>query len=162
MSSPATVSRPDARTVLVTRRFDAPPAKVWRAFTEPAIVSRWMLGPPGWTMPVCEMDVRVGGTFRWRWQNTETGVEFGFHGTYLEVDPNRLLRNSEVFDPGTMGGTMGGEAQIAVTLTQVPDGTDVSTRITYATGEDCEAAVSTGMTDGMEISYQGLDRVLAA
>ena len=62
----AQVSTPSDREVQVTRAFRAPRALVYRSYTEPALLQRWLLGPPGWTMPVCEMDVRVGGKYRWR------------------------------------------------------------------------------------------------
>ena len=67
----AKVSLPSDREVSVSRRFNAPRALVWEAYTTPEIVQRWLLGPPGWTMPVCEMDVRVGGAFRWVWRSDE-------------------------------------------------------------------------------------------
>lgn len=160
MTTPAQVSRPEERSVLVTRRFAAPPARVWQAYTDPALLSRWLLGPPGWTMPVCEMDVRPGGAFRWRWREDATGTEFGFHGHFQEVEPERMMRHTEIYDPGTMGGDMGGEAIVTVTFTSVDGGTQLSTHIAYASAADCAAAVATGMTDGMETSYKGLDALL--
>ncbi len=125
---------------------------VWRAFTEPAILTRWMLGPSGWTMSVCEMDLREGGAFRWRWCKADGMAEFGFSVTFQDVQPNRLLRHAEVFDLGNMGGETGGEAHVTVTSTEVSAGTEVVTRMTCASAEDREAAVSSGMTDGMEAS----------
>jgi uncharacterized protein YndB with AHSA1/START domain len=83
----AQVTLPSEREVKVTRSFRAPRALVYRAYTEPELVRRWLLGPPGWSMPVCEMDVRVGGRFRWLWRSDENGSEFGFSGTFREVQP---------------------------------------------------------------------------
>ena len=83
--SKAQVTLPSDREVLVTRQFNAPRDLVYKAYTTPALVQRWLLGPPGWSMPVCEMDVRVGGKFLWRWRNDEDGKEFGFHGEFREV-----------------------------------------------------------------------------
>ena len=80
---PAQVSFPSDRVVEVTRSFRAPRALVYEAYTTPELLKRWLLGPPGWTMPVCEMDVRAGGAYRWRWRSDEDGSEFGFHGTFL-------------------------------------------------------------------------------
>ena len=65
----AQVSLPSDREVVVTRSFNAKRELVWEAYTKPELVKRWLLGPPGWTMPVCEMDVRVGGKFRWMWRS---------------------------------------------------------------------------------------------
>ncbi len=78
--SKAQVTLPSDHEVEVTRQFAAPRALVYEAYTTPSLVQRWLLGPPGWTMPVCTMDVRVGGKFRWRWRNDQDGKEFGFHG----------------------------------------------------------------------------------
>ena len=83
----AEVTLPSDREVQVKRSFGAPRALVYRAYTEPELVRRWLLGPPGWSMPVCEMDVRVGGRYRWRWRSDEDGSEFGFTGTFREVRP---------------------------------------------------------------------------
>src|SRR5688572_32586667 len=87
----AQVTLPSDREVKVTRSFRAPRALVYRAYTEPELVRRWLLGPPGWTMPVCEMDVRVGGRYRWRWLSNEDKTEFGFSGVFREVEPRVKL-----------------------------------------------------------------------
>ncbi len=74
----AQVSQPSDREVKVVRSFKAPRDLVYKAYTTPELVKRWLLGPPGWTMPVCEMDVRVGGKYRWRWRSNRRrqGVRF--------------------------------------------------------------------------------------
>ncbi|MFN0019877.1 MAG: SRPBCC domain-containing protein, partial [Pirellulaceae bacterium] len=77
---PAEASLPSDTEVLVKRRFDAPVKLVWRAYMEPDLLRRWCSGMPGWSMPVCEMDMRVGGKYRWRWRSDENGQEFGFTG----------------------------------------------------------------------------------
>lgn len=155
----AAVDLPDERSLRVRRGFAAPPALVWQAFTEPALMRRWLLGPPGWEMHVCEMDVRVGGTFRWRWRSAAEGAEFGFHGSFSAVDAPRLLAHDEAFDPGTTGGNM---AACDVRTEFRAEGTDtiMTTRIRYANAQDREAAMATGMTDGMEMSYARLDAEL--
>jgi uncharacterized protein YndB with AHSA1/START domain len=157
----AEVTLPSDREVEVTRSFRAPRALVWDAYTRPELLKRWLLGFPGWTMPVCEMDVREGGSFRWRWRSDEDGSEFGFHGEFLEVRAPELLRNTETFDPGTMGGSMGdGPAHVTVRLEESNGVTTMISRMKYASAQDRDAAVATGMTDGMESSYQHLDRLL--
>ena len=77
------VSTPSDREVVLSREFAAPRARVWDAMTKPEYIRRWLLGPPGWEMPVCDMDVRVGGTFRWVWRSEESGQQFGFQGLVL-------------------------------------------------------------------------------
>lgn len=157
----AQVTLPSDREVKVTRSFRAPRALVYRAYTEPALVRRWLLGPPGWTMPICEMDVRVGGQYRWRWRSDDKGSEFGFSGTFREVQPPSRIVHTEAYDPGTVGGPYPGEPAI-VTVTFAEDGgvTTVTSLIDFGSKEARDGAVATGMTDGMEQSYQLLDRLL--
>jgi uncharacterized protein YndB with AHSA1/START domain len=157
----AQVTMPSDREVKVTRSFKAPRALVYRAYTEPELVRRWLLGPPGWSMPVCEMDVRVGGRFRWRWRSDENSSEFGFMGTFREVQPPSKLVHTEAYDPGTVGGPYPGEdAIVTVTFAEADGVTTMTTLIDFGSKQARDAAVATGMTDGMEQSYQLLDRLL--
>jgi len=158
---PAEVTLPSDTEVRVSRTFNAPAHLVWRAYTEPELMQRWLLGPPGWTMPVCEMDVRPGGTFRWRWKSTEDGKEFGFFGEFREVDPPRKIVHTEHFDPGDLDSRMAG-CVVTVTFEEAGGTTAMTTSITYSSKEDRDAALATGMTDGMEMSYAGLDTLLEA
>ena len=159
---PAEASLPSDTEVLVTRSFDAPVHLVWRAYMEPDLMRRWCSGTPGWSMPVCEMDMSVGGQYRWRWRNDENGQEFGFNGEVLEISQHEKVVHTQAFDPGDLGFAMGGEPSIVTVTFHEADGiTNVSTTIKYASKTDRDEAVSTGMTDGMEISYKRLDGVLA-
>jgi uncharacterized protein YndB with AHSA1/START domain len=157
----AEVTLPSDREVKVSRSFNAPAALVYRAHTEPALVKQWMLGPPGWTMPVCEMDLRVGGKYRWRWRADDGGAEFGFHGEFKAVEPNERLVHTELFDPGTMGGEhSGGEALITTVFSEADGVTTVTTLMDFGSQEARDKAVATGMTSGMEQSFQQLDKLL--
>lgn len=159
---PAEVSTPSDQEVLVTRSFDAPVDLVWRAYTDPALMRRWLTAMPGWSMPVCEMTTQVGGKYRWRWRDNENGVEFGFTGEMLEVALHSKIVHTQVYDPGDLGGSMGdGASIITVTFSETDGITNVATLIKFASKADRDAAVSTGMTDGMEMSYKQLDGVLA-
>ncbi len=158
----AQVALPGDTQVSVKRAFRAPRELVWEAYTTPELMRRWLTGYPGWTMTVCEMDVRAGGTFRWRWRDDADGKEFGFHGEYLEVDAPARLTNTEAFDPGDVGGSMGAEpALITVTFEEHDGATVMTTLIEYDSQASRDEAVATGMTDGMEWSYKNLDRTLA-
>ena len=157
----AQVSLPSDHEVEVKRRFRAPRHLVYAAYTEPRLVRRWLLGPPGWSMPVCEMDVRVGGKYRWRWRSDESGQEFGFHGEFLEVVPPERLVQMEYYDPGDVGGDMGDGSLITTTFTERGGVTTMTSLMDFGTKAGRDAAMSTGMTDGMEQSYQLLDRLLA-
>ena len=157
----AHVTTPSDREVQVTRSFKAPRALVYRAFTEPELVRRWLLGPPGWSMPVCEMDVRVGGKYRWNWRNDQDGSQFGFNGTFREVQPPSKLVHTEMYDAGTVGGSFPGQEAL-VTVTFAEDGgvTTMTSVIDFGSKEARDGAMATGMTDGMEQSYQLLDTLL--
>jgi uncharacterized protein YndB with AHSA1/START domain len=158
----AEVTLPSDREVKITRSFNAPRDLVYRAFIEPALLKRWMLGPPGWTMPICEMDVRVGGKFRWQWRSEDGKQEFGFYGEFREVEPGVKIVHTESFDPGTMGGEhSGGEALITALFTESGGVTTVTTLMDFGSQEARDKAVATGMTGGMEQSYQLLDTLLA-
>jgi len=157
----AQVTLPSDREVQVTRSFKAARALVYRAYTEPALVQRWLLGPPGWSMPVCEMDVRVGGRYRWRWRSDTDGNEFGFTGTFREVQPPSKLVNTQTYDPGTLGDAPpDSEALVSVTFTEEGGITTVTTLIDFGSKAARDGAVGSGMTDGMELSYQLLDGLL--
>ena len=157
----STVTLPNDLDVVVVRNFNAPRALVFDAWTKPALVQRWLLGPPGWTMPVCEMDVRPGGKFKWRWRSEESGAEFGFTGEFREVvRPSRIV-HVERYEPGDVGGEMG-EALVTAELTEKNGVTTHTMTIHYESKAVRDAALKTGMTDGMEMSFQKLDEVLAA
>jgi uncharacterized protein YndB with AHSA1/START domain len=163
MPEPLEVTFPSEREVRVTRTFNAPRTLVWDAHTKPELVQKWMLGPPGWTMPVCEMDVREGGKYRWRWRNQEDGKEFGFHGTFKEVKAPARIVHDEYFDPGDVGGAMPSNdpAHITLELSESGGVTTLVSTMRFASKEARDGAVSTGMTDGMEMGYARLDEMFA-
>jgi uncharacterized protein YndB with AHSA1/START domain len=80
------VTTPGELEIVMARDFDAPPDMIFDALTEPELVRRWLTGPDGWIMPVCEIDLKVGGAWRYVWRNEENGREFGMHGEYREID----------------------------------------------------------------------------
>ena len=102
MPKPAQVTLPSDREVRVTRTFDAPRQLVWDAHTRPELVQKW-LGYDGWDMPVRDMDVRVGGKYRWQWRSREDGKQFGFIGTFTEVNAPSKLVHEQCYDPGESG-----------------------------------------------------------
>lgn len=156
----AEVQKTSDTTVEVKRSFKANQALVFKAYTTPALMQRWLCALPGWEFPVCEMDLREGGKYRWRWKNESEKIEFGFHGVFRQVKASQILSHTQIFDPGTMGGDMGSECLVTVNFLEAEGITTVTTEIKYQSKEDMEKALETGMTDGMEISYQQLDEVL--
>lgn len=156
------VSLPSDREVKVTRAFQAPKTLVYKAYSDPALVRRWMLGPPGWSMPVCEMDLREGGSYRWRWRSEDGKAEFGFHGVFRQVIAGTKVVHTQSYDPGNTGqGEGGGEAIITLTFSEANGVTTVTTLMDFGSKELRDQVVATGMTDGMEQSYRLLDKVLA-
>lgn len=156
---PIEVTQPSDREVRVVRTFKAPRQLVWDAHTKPELVQKWMLGPPGWSMPVCEMDVRAGGAYKWRWRSDEDGKQFGFHGTFTEVNAPTKLVHDEYYDAGDVGGDMPSNEPAVITL-ELSESDGVTTLVctmTFASKEARDGAVSTGMTDGMEMGYVRLD-----
>lgn len=153
------VSQPSDREVRVVRTFKAPRQLVWDAHTKPELVRKWMLGPPGWTMPVCEMDVRVGGAYRWRWRSEADGKEFGFFGNFTDVAQPSRLAHTQTYDPGDVGGAMpaGDPALISTDFAENDGVTTLTLTMHFSSKEARDGAVSTGMTDGMEIGYARLD-----
>lgn len=156
----ADVQKASDTTVEVKRSFKAKQDLVFKAYTTPALLQRWCGGMDGWTMPVCDMDVREGGKYRWRWKSEADKIEFGFHGVFREVKEAQKLVHTQIFDPGTMGGDMGSECLITATFVEANGFTTVTTEIKYQSKEDMEKALATGMTDGMEMNYQKLDKLL--
>ena len=101
------ITLPTDREIRITRSFDAPRELVWDAHTTPALVRRWLLGPPGWEMPVCEIDLRVGGKYRYEWVDQGRGKTMGMGGVFTEVVKPELIGSKEKFDDDwTMGETV--------------------------------------------------------
>lgn len=140
---------------LATRTFDAPRELVWEAHTRPDLVRRWLLGPDGWTMPMCEIDLRVGGKFRYLWRHAD-GREMGMGGAFTEiVKPERLV-HTELFDEDWTGG----RTTVTQTFTERGGKTTLNMVIRYASTQARDAALATPMASGMEAGYARLDEVL--
>jgi uncharacterized protein YndB with AHSA1/START domain len=130
--------------------------QVWRAHHDADLMRRWMLGPDGWTMPICEPAVEVGDTFRYEWTADDDGSRFGFEGELLESVPPRLAVTTE-----RMIGTEGPVTENRMTMEAVDGGTLVTIVITYPDRDTRDQVLATGMVDGMETSYERLESVLA-
>ena len=152
------VSLPSDREIRVAREFDAPRALIFACHTEPDLVRRWLLGPPGWSMPVCEIDLREGGQYRYVWRSDETGREFGFRGVYHEVvAPERVVHTEW---PDGVDGADGGEAVCTLTLTEQDGRTLLVHAMHFPSTATRDQALQSGMTDGMATSYDRLEQEL--
>ena len=157
MPKPLTVSLPSDTQIQVDRAFDAPPELIFRAWFEPALVRRWLLGPPGWTMPECEIDGRVGGAYRFVWTSDDGQHTMAIGGVYKDIARPHGWTATERFEPGWYEG----EALVRSTLVDQGGKTQHSMVITYETKEGRDMALQSGMSDGMEAGYQRLDAILA-
>lgn len=150
---PAALTILDDTHVVITRDVRGSLAQVWRCHQEPALVQRWMLGPPGWTMPVCEVAKAVGDTYTFEWESEDGKTRFGFTGQLLEREAPRRERSTE-----RMLGTDGPSTTNELVLTPRPGGyTRIEVRITYLSKEMRDMILGTGMVDGMETSYARLE-----
>ncbi len=141
--------------VVVNRRFAASAEAVYRAHTEPAIIRKWLLGPEGWTMPVCLNDPRPGGTFRYEWANGN-GQGFYITGRYLALDPFRRIVHVERMhlpDPTP-------ENHVETTFEPDGDGTLMTIRMTLPDAKTRKEMLASGMEHGMEASYVRLETIL--
>jgi uncharacterized protein YndB with AHSA1/START domain len=152
-TTPGTVfSTPSDREVAWTRSFAAPRERVFRALTEPEHVQRWLLGPDGWTMPVCEIDLRVGGEWRYVWRGSD-GKEFGAQGVFREIErPARIVQTESM-----MGSP---EALDTIVLTEENGLTTMVSSILFGSRAERDAAIATGMESGASQSYDRLAEVL--
>jgi uncharacterized protein YndB with AHSA1/START domain len=144
------------RFVVVTRRFAAPPEAVYRAHTEPELIKKWMLGPPGWTMPVCITDPRPGGKIRFEWSDGN-GHGFYLTGENLEMEPYKRLVHVERMhlpDPTP-------DNHVETLFEPDGSGTRMIMRMTLPNAEVRKSMLATGMETGMEASYNNLDSLLA-
>jgi uncharacterized protein YndB with AHSA1/START domain len=156
MTKPGTTTyeTPTDTEVVITRVVDAPRRIVFDAWTVPKHISSWMLGPEGWTMPVCEIDLRPGGTWRYVWRK-EGGAEMEMTGTIREVAPPERYVSTESWGPEWP------ETVNSLVLTESEGRTTMTLTITYPSKEAREAALQTGMKDGMEMSFHRLDQLVA-
>ena len=142
------------RYIVVTRRFVAPPEAVYRAHTEPELLQKWLLGPEGWTMPVCVSDLRPGGKIRYEWTDGKGG---GFHltGEYLELEPfSRIVHVERMHLPDPTP-----DNRVETRFAPDGGGTVMTMRMTLPDAETRAAMLATGMEHGMEDSYARLDRM---
>jgi uncharacterized protein YndB with AHSA1/START domain len=150
-----TITMPTEREVLVTRIFDAPRRLVFDAWTNPEYVPQWMLGPEGWTMPICEIDLRPGGAWHFVWHHSD-GNDMEMHGVYREVTPPSRLVCTE-----SWGGDWP-ETLNTVDLTEENGRTTMKLTILYPSMEARDRALKTGMKEGMASSFDRLEKLVTS
>ncbi len=148
------LTTPSDREIVMKRVFDASPAAVFDAFTKPELIKRWLLGPDGWSMPVCDVDLRVGGRYHYVWRSDEDASEFGFNGAYREI-----VRPERIVHVESMDGNPG-ESLVTTTFVEQQGSTTVTMTIQHASREMRDMVLATGMETGVAKSYERLDEVL--
>jgi uncharacterized protein YndB with AHSA1/START domain len=148
------VTTPSDREIVITRVVHAPRKLVFEAWTKPEHVARWMLGPQGWTMPVCEIDLRPGGVWHFVWRLSD-GTQMAMRGVYQEIVPPERLISTE-----SWGGEWP-ETLNTLVLSEADGKTTITNRVLYPSREARDAALKTGMQEGMSESFDRLAKYLA-
>jgi uncharacterized protein YndB with AHSA1/START domain len=151
--SATTYTTPSDQEIVVTRIVDAPRRLVFEAHTNPAHVPHWLLGPEGWIMPVCEIDLRPGGAWHFVWRSAD-GTELAMRGVYQEVVPPERLVSIE-----SWGGDWP-ETLNTLILSEEDGKTRITSRVRYPSKEARDAALKTGMQEGMSAGYDRLAEYL--
>src|SRR5262245_46018574 len=147
------VTTPTDREIVMTRVFDAPRRLVFDAFSKPELLKRWF-GPHGWSLVVCEVDLRVGGGFRFVLRGPD-GREMGMRGTYREIVPPERSVHMESFDD------FPGESQVTAVLVEQDGKTTLTVTVLYLSKEVRDAVLQSGMEHGAAESYDKLAELLA-
>jgi uncharacterized protein YndB with AHSA1/START domain len=145
------------REIVMTRVFDAPRKLVFDAFTKPELLKQWLLGPPGWSMPVCEIDLRIGGRYRYVWRRDTDGTEMGCGGLYREIVPPERLVHTEQFDNPWYPG----ESLITTVLDEQRGKTTLTATMLYESRDARDGILKSGMESGVAASYDRLAELLA-
>ena len=149
------VSAQGEREIVMVRRFDAPRSLVFETYTRPEYLRQWLLGPPGWSMPVCEIDLRVGGRYRYVWRHQD-GREMGVGGTFREIQAPERLVSTEKFDEAWYEG----EALGTVLFTEQGGKTTLTTTLLYGSRATRDAVLKSPMEGGVAHSYDLMERLL--
>ncbi|HET8561414.1 MAG TPA: SRPBCC family protein [Marmoricola sp.] len=158
---PAAAKLLDEARVRVSRVIRGSVEQVWNAHHDPHLLSQWLLGPDGWSMPTCETATEVGQTYRYVWQEDGGGRSFGSTGELLEVAaPHRAVTTERMYGDGIPDDAPGTVNEL--TLTPVEGGTLLSLVITYPDARTRDIVLGTGMVTGMETSYARLERMVLA
>jgi uncharacterized protein YndB with AHSA1/START domain len=152
MKNTLKLTTPSDLEIAMTRDFDAPRDLVFEALTKPELVKRWLLGPDGWSMPICEIDLKVGGTFRYVWRRDEDGSEMGMSGVYREIlRPERIVATEKFDQPWYPGEAVG-----TTVLVEKNGRTTLTNTVRYESKEIRDGVLKSGMEDGVSKSYDRL------
>jgi uncharacterized protein YndB with AHSA1/START domain len=148
-----TFTTPSDREIVITRVVNAPRRLVFEAWTNPEHLPHWMLGPSGWAMPVCEIDLRPGGAWHFVWRAAD-GAEMEMRGVYREITPPERLVSTE-----SWGGNWP-ETLNTLVLTEHAGKTTITCTLLYPSKEARDAALQTGMKEGMAMTFDRFNEYL--
>jgi uncharacterized protein YndB with AHSA1/START domain len=148
------VTTPSDREIVMTRVFDAPRKLVYEAFTKPELLKRWV-GPHGWSLPVCEVDLRVGGKYRYVGRGPD-GSDLGWGGVFREIVPLERVVHTEAFDGYP------GESLVTAVWTEEGGKTTFTSTLLFESKEVRDAVIASGMEHGAAESYDRLAELLAS
>ena len=157
MANTLKINAQSDREIVMTRDFDAPRDLVYDAYTRPELLKRWLGVFRGWTMPVCEMDVRAGGSYRWVWRNPD-GSEMTVRGVFREVVPGERLVATEKFDDAWYPG----EGLNTTTFVEKGGKTTLTQTLRYESREARDAVLKSPMETGVAASFDNLERILGS
>ncbi|TGK01831.1 ATPase [Leptospira langatensis] len=144
------------REILMTREFNAPRDLVFECHTKPELIKRWLLGPDGWIMDVCDVDLRVGGKYRYVWKKIADGTMMGMGGTYKVVSRPESIHCTEIFDEAWYAG----EALVQSSFTEKNERTTLKVTILYNSKETRDMVLKSPMESGVAASYNRLEDLL--
>jgi uncharacterized protein YndB with AHSA1/START domain len=153
-----TITTPSEREIAMTRVFNAPRRLVFDTLTKPELVKQWLLGPPGWSMPVCDIALKVGGTYRYVWKRDSDGTEMSSGGVFREIlAPNRIVATEKFEQPWYPG-----ESTVTSTLVEPEGKTTLTVTVLYDSRETRDMVLKSGMESGVAASYDRLAKLLAS
>ena len=152
------VTTPTEREIVLTRVLDAPRSLVFDALTKPELLKRWFFGPDGWSLAVCDIDLKVGGAWRFVWRHESKGTDMGARGVYREIVPSERLVHTESFDDPWYPG----EAMVTTILVEQGGKTTLTLTVLYESREARDAVINSNMEHGVGESYDRLAELLAS
>ena len=156
MSNALKITTPSDREIAMTRVFDAPRQLVFEAYTTPELLKRWLGVFGGWTLDVCEVDLRVGGAYRYEWNRS--GKSMGLSGVFVDIVPNARLVTTEVFDDPWYDG----KGQSTVTFVENAGKTTMTMTMEYDSKEVRDAVLKSPMEHGVAASFDKLEELVVA
>lgn len=151
------ITTPSENEIRMTRVFAAPRQLVFDAWTKPDVLKQWLYGPDGHSLEVCELDLRPGGSLRFVWRLPD-GKTMGLSGVYKEIAPPEKIVHSEVFDEDWTGG----KSLVTLTFSEQNNQTTLVMTVRYSSREVRDMVLQTGMTEGVEMGYARLEKLLIA